>query len=451
MAGRKKAEKPLSKSAERYRKLIVEMCNGFALNEIICDRNGVPRDCRFLEVNPAFEKIAGMKATDIVGKSAEAVFPGTESFWVTQCGEIATGGSPVQFKNGSKMFDRYFEVIAFSPQRGQVATIFTDVTRWIQTEEALRESENNFRAIAENAYDGILVLNEQATYVFANRRATEISGYSSDELLAMSFEDLNHPDEVERVSKIFNRRITGKLVPRTYETKIVTKQGDILPIEVSGSKTFWRGQPAAIVVFRDITNRKKLEQTMVNAKSELERQVAERTSDLKEIDEELNQKQKELLHHKQELEKANKELVRVNTALSVLARNIDRKKREVESRIARTISLRIMPILAEIRSEKIPEKTRAQLDVLDACLTDLVSQTSRNHEIIVSLSASELRIAMMIKNGLSTEAIARLLHVSPHTVKTHRKNIRKKLDIQNASINLSSYLRLKLGKKSAKS
>jgi DNA-binding CsgD family transcriptional regulator len=61
----------------------------------------------------------------------------------------------------------------------------------------------------------------------------------------------------------------------------------------------------------------------------------------------------------------------------------------------------------------------------------------------------ELRVAVMIKKGFSSEEIARLLHISPHTVKTHRKSIRRKLNLKNANINLASYLKLKLGKASA--
>jgi DNA-binding CsgD family transcriptional regulator len=107
-----------------------------------------------------------------------------------------------------------------------------------------------------------------------------------------------------------------------------------------------------------------------------------------------------------------------------------------------------MPILEELKSEKIPEKTRSKLEVLDAYLRGLIDQTFRGHVIIFSLSPAELRVAMMIKKGFSSEEIARLLHVSPHTVKTHRKNIRKKLNIHNSNINLASYLRLKLEKAS---
>ena len=58
-------------------------------------------------------------------------------------------------------------------------------------------------------------------------------------------------------------------------------------------------------------------------------------------------------------------------------------------------------------------------------------------------------MAVMIKGGFGSEDIARLLHLSPHTVKTHRRSIRKKLGIRNSKNDLSSYLKFKLGKKGA--
>jgi DNA-binding NarL/FixJ family response regulator len=140
--------------------------------------------------------------------------------------------------------------------------------------------------------------------------------------------------------------------------------------------------------------------------------------------------------------------VQTNTALSVLARNIDKKRDEVEKKIARTISSQITPLIDEIKNDRLPEKCRVKLEVLAAYLNDLTPDTAKGHDIIISLSAMELRVAMMIKNGFSSDEIARLLHISPHTVKTHRRSIRKKLNIRNSNINLSSYLKLKLDKTS---
>jgi len=122
---------------------------------------------------------------------------------------------------------------------------------------------------------------------------------------------------------------------------------------------------------------------------------------------------------------------------------------EVEKKIAQTIGSKIIPLLEEIRVDKIPEKTHAKLDVLSAYLSDLTSEAARGHDVIISLSPSELRLAMMIKNGFTSKEIAHLLNISHHTVKTHRKSIRRKLNINNTDVNLASYLKLKLGNDSA--
>ena len=443
---RKQAEKLLRKREESHRKLISEMFNGFVLIGIIFDQNGLPVDCYFLEINPAFENITGLNADDIVGKTIMEVFPGTQSFWVDQCGKVASSGKPAQFKNGSKLFGRFFEVIAYSPQKGQVAIVFTDINDRMQIESALRESETNFRAIAENADDGIFIAIRRGEYVYANRRAAEITGYSIPELLTMSYRDLVHSDEIERVARIYKNWIDGGSVPNSYETLILRKDNTNVPVDVTSANIFWKGQPAIMVSIRDITMRKRFEDALGKINSELERRVEKRTTELMNIAEKLEDKQRELLRHKLDLEKANKELVQTNTALSVLARNIDKKRDDVENKIAQTIGSKIIPLLEEVALEIIAEKTRTKLDVLSAYLNDLTPGTNRGHDIIISLSSAELRVAVMIKNGFTSEEIAHLLHISTHTVKTHRKNIRRKLNIKNANINLASYLKLKLGK-----
>lgn len=440
------AERKLQESEKRYRSLISKMGNGFALNEIICDESGKPIDSIFLEANPAFEQIAGIKAKEVIGKKACEIFPGTESFWIDKCGQIALNGNTVQFKNCSKLFNRHFEIIAYSPMKGQVAAVFTNITERMEIEAALRQSESNFRAIAENANDGILIAVGEGLYVYANKRAREVTEYSFDELKQMSFKDLAHPDQMERIGQIYHRRIMGKRVPECYETMIIKKSGGVIPIEVTGSKTIWHGKAAVMIIVRDISMRKQLEAALGKINNELEKRVNIRTKELMGIAEKLEERQKELLRHKLDLERVNKELVQTNTALSVLARNIDKKRDDLEKKIAQTISAQIIPIIEEMKRDKLSEKSRVKLDVLAAYLNDMTPEAAKGHDVIISLSAMELRVAMMIKNGFSSEEIARLLHISPHTVKTHRRSIRKKLNIRNANINLASYLKFKLGK-----
>jgi PAS domain S-box-containing protein len=439
-------EKQLESGEKHCQSLISNMGNGFALKEIIFDKEGRPCDCRFLKVNPAFEKMTGVNADDLVGKRIEDVFPGTQAFWVDKCAQAAVTEAPIQFQNNAKIFERFFEVIAYSPEKGRVATVFMDITEKIEMEMQLHESERNFKAIADNANDGILITDEKGAFVYANRRVGEMTEYSNDELMNLRFMDLVHPDQIHRVDQIVKNSSKIKPVLANFETVIVKKDGEVIPIEVTGSKTIWREKPAMLILIRDICLRKRLEEALGKINSELERRVNQRTNELLDIAEKLEDKQKELLRHKLDLERANKELVQTNTALSVLARSIDRKRDDLEKKIAQTISAQIIPVIDELKRDKLPPKSLMKLEVLTAYLNDLTPEAARGHDVIISLSAMELRVAMMIRNGFSSEEIARLLHISPHTVKTHRRSIRKKINIKNANINLASYLKLRLGR-----
>jgi DNA-binding NarL/FixJ family response regulator len=75
---------------------------------------------------------------------------------------------------------------------------------------------------------------------------------------------------------------------------------------------------------------------------------------------------------------------------------------------------------------------------------DLTSSMNSNAKIFTELTSTELRIASLIKNGLTSEEIAAHLYISPSTVKTHRKNIRRKLNLSNTHQNLRIYLQSKL-------
>lgn len=133
---------------------------------------------------------------------------------------------------------------------------------WKRTGETLLESEQNFKAIAENANEGILIAAGQGIHVYANRRAAEITGYSVSELLDTTIKDLAHPEDFQEIMKRYRRIVDGKPFPRQYETRMVKKGGETIPVEVASAKTIWRGQPADIVVVRDITERKRAEDAL---------------------------------------------------------------------------------------------------------------------------------------------------------------------------------------------
>ena len=180
------------------------------------------------------------------------------------------------------------------------------------------------------------------------------------------------------------------------------------------------------------------------AHEELEQRAEARSSELMKTTKELKCKQEELLHHKLELEKVNKELLETNNALSVVTRNIDINREEAEKKIALTIDSNIMPIIKKLKDCKTFKKHQADLDMLAGYLNDIIPSLLSGADAIVNLSPFEMRVAAMIKNELTSKEIATKLYISLDTVKTHRRNIRKKLKIYKSNISLSNYLRQKL-------
>ncbi|WP_158275672.1 PAS domain S-box protein [Marinilabilia rubra] len=131
------AKEKAEESEMEFRELFENMSQGFALHEIILDENKKPSDYRYIHINRAFEKINQIKASDFIGKRVKEVLPKTENYWIKNFGEVAQTGWPMHFENYSVEFDKYYDVIAYSPRKGFFAVIFTDVTKNKKHEQEL--------------------------------------------------------------------------------------------------------------------------------------------------------------------------------------------------------------------------------------------------------------------------------------------------------------------------
>ena len=121
-----------------YGLIFHEMEVGFAIHEMIFDAEGRPLDYRFLDANPAYERITGLRVADIRGKRVREVLPGIEERWIETYGRVALTGEHIQFEDYAVALDKHFAVVAFSPQPRQFAVLFTDITARKDTEAALR-------------------------------------------------------------------------------------------------------------------------------------------------------------------------------------------------------------------------------------------------------------------------------------------------------------------------
>lgn len=138
---RKLSEEKISMSEEKYRTLFDSMLNGFGLHEVICGEDGKPCDYRFIEVNRAFEELTGIKRDSIIGKTVLEVLPRTESYWIETFGNVALTGNPASIENYSRELGKYYEVVAYSPRKGQFAAIFADVTERKRMEDELLKAK----------------------------------------------------------------------------------------------------------------------------------------------------------------------------------------------------------------------------------------------------------------------------------------------------------------------
>ena len=148
------AQQKIRDSEERYRGLFNSIDEGFAILEIIFDEEEQAVDYRFLEVNPAFGKQTGVP--DATGKRIREITPDQQAPAIEIYSQVLLTGEPVRFVNESKALGRYFDVYAIrlgGPESRKIAAVFSNITERKEAEEALRESEERFRAFVMASSD----------------------------------------------------------------------------------------------------------------------------------------------------------------------------------------------------------------------------------------------------------------------------------------------------------
>ncbi len=139
-------QQQLKASEERYRGLFSHMGNGFALHEIMCDAQGKPHDFRFLEVNPAYEKMLRQTREQLIGRRGSEVMPFANQEWLQQCAQIVATGIPQQGEYPIPAIERWFSTYTYRPAAGQFAIILQDITDRKQAEIALQQANDQLNA-----------------------------------------------------------------------------------------------------------------------------------------------------------------------------------------------------------------------------------------------------------------------------------------------------------------
>jgi PAS domain S-box-containing protein len=368
------------------------------------------------EVAPSLELVRSHVHPDDIekfGKVREADFYGQDAYSqeyriIRKDGAVRTVNSVITVERDQKgKGKRYFGIIQ-------------DVTEQKAMEQALRDSELEYRSTLDAIGDAIHVIDEAMCLILENevfKKWRNALGLRSKVIGSNIFEA--YPFLDERVRQEYEQVFkTGK--PLITEEEYIVKDQRIIT-ETRKFPIYINEKVKKIVtVVHDISRRKHMELALQKSYDELDSRVKERT---------------------RELEIKTKNLEEVNTALGVLIKKRDEDKAELEESIRANSMELVLPYAEKLENTPLDDRQKAYLSILVSNLNDIISPFSNS---LINgyrkLSSSEIQVSDLIKHGKRTKEIAGLLSLSTRTVESHRKNIRRKLGLSNKRANLRSHL-----------
>jgi PAS domain S-box-containing protein len=150
------------------------------------------------------------------------------------------------------------------PTTNRLIASILDLTDIKAAQKALQESEEKYRLLIENSTDGIFIIQDNVIK-FPNRNTILTLGYSEDELAAMPFTSILHPEDLDEAMTAFARQLSAKAAPSPITFRVLTKAGEELWAEVLAVETVWQGTRAIINFVRNVTQQKKLETQLLHA------------------------------------------------------------------------------------------------------------------------------------------------------------------------------------------
>ncbi|HMM12931.1 MAG TPA: PAS domain S-box protein [Bacteroidales bacterium] len=256
-----------------YKGLFDQMQDGFALHEIICDENGTPCDYRFLSINPAFERLTGLRAENVVGHTVLEILPDTEPEWIRTYGKVALTGEAVSFENFSSALDKYYKVTAFRPEHGQFAVFFLDVTETKLIEKQLKETGQYLENLINYANAPIIVWDNDFRITRFNQAFELLTGINATDAIGAQL-DMLFPTQNREATMAFIKASTHADERwNTVEIPIQHRDGSVRTVLWNSANIYGadgKQLVSTIAQGHDITDRIIYERELVVAKERAE-------------------------------------------------------------------------------------------------------------------------------------------------------------------------------------
>ena len=275
ITARKRAEEEAKRATEFSRTVMESIRDAVSVVDV--------KDYRVLGFNAAFLKKVGFSASEVLNRTCYEL--------THRCSEPCSGPndlcpldqtvhtgthSTTEHVHFSEDGGKVFAEVSTSPifdENGRVVRVVhvaRNITERKHMEEALFESENKFRSLAEKALVGVYIIQE-GVFRYLNPKFNEIFGYEMDEMIdRMGPKDLTLPEDLPTVEENLRRRVEGEIDSIHYEFRGLTKEQDLIDLEVYGTRAVFEGRPAVIGTLLDITARKRTERELVEKTRELE-------------------------------------------------------------------------------------------------------------------------------------------------------------------------------------
>ncbi|WP_431854709.1 PAS domain S-box protein [Azospirillum sp.] len=240
-------------------------------------------DWRILSANRAAEGLFGRPAAELPGRALWDEASDLASWFHRPLARVRRCGRVERFLGFYPPLDRWYRVIAFPLEGGGVGVHMADVTGARAEVAHLRESEERLNAMVENAVDAIITIDDRGLVQAVNPACLRMFGYTAEEMLGRNIHLLMpshhavHHDELMRASR---RSEQVNVVGRSRELVARHKDGSEVLIEMGISEVRVNNRCFYTGVIRDITERKRAQQALVDANVYLEQRVAERTAEV---------------------------------------------------------------------------------------------------------------------------------------------------------------------------
>jgi PAS domain S-box-containing protein len=230
------------------------------------------RDCRHVYINPAGARVMGRPGEEFIGKTCRDLGFGKElcDVWEEKINQVFESGEPQQWDfefvgAEGKVYLDWRVVPEFKSGKVESALgVSRDITQRVQAVEALRESEERFRQMFENAADG-LILHDRDWIIDVNQQYCRNLGYTRDEVLRMSLADIEVGLGRESLSQLWEREADN--VP-THSGMQRRKDGSTFPVEVRVADVSYRGRRLRLAVVRDVSERERAEKALRQSEQE---------------------------------------------------------------------------------------------------------------------------------------------------------------------------------------